>query len=61
MERRPVLALAAPKMGVDLYIARPPGYEPHPRILEQATKLAKEYKTKLVITPNIMRRLRTQT
>jgi len=46
--------LAAPKMGIDLYIARPPGYEPHPRILEQATKLAKEYKTKLVVTSDLV-------
>ena len=46
--------LAAPKMKMHLYIARPEGYDPHPKILEEATRLAKKNKVELVITTNII-------
>ena len=46
--------LAAPKMKMHLYIARPEGYDPHPKILEEATRLAKKNNVELVITTNII-------
>lgn len=46
--------LVAPKMKIHLYIARPEGYDPHPKILEDAMRLAKKNNVELVITTDII-------
>lgn len=40
-------------MGLDMYVALPEGYNPHPKILEFATEHAKVNHTKMVITRNL--------
>ena len=46
--------LAAPKMKMHLYIARPDGYDPNPKILEEAMRLAKINRVELVITNDLI-------
>jgi ornithine carbamoyltransferase len=40
-------------MGMDMYLAFPEGYNPHPKILAFATEAARANKTKLVVTRNL--------
>jgi ornithine carbamoyltransferase len=44
------LMVVGPIMGMDVYLARPKGYEPNERILKFAKKKAEESGTKLVVT-----------
>jgi ornithine carbamoyltransferase len=43
------LMLGCPKMGMDLYVARPEGYNPNPKILQLAEECAKDSGTRLEI------------
>jgi len=47
------LMYGAPKVGMDIAIATPKGYEPNPEIVETAMADAKKAKTKIVITNDI--------
>ena len=47
------LMVAGPMLGMDVYVARPEGYEPNERILRFATAKAKETGTKLVVTHDL--------
>jgi len=40
-------------MGMDMYLAFPEGYDPHPEILKFATEAAEASKTKMVVTRNL--------
>lgn len=40
-------------MGIDMYMAFPEGYDPHPEILKFATEAARASKTKRVVTRNL--------
>lgn len=41
-------------MGIDMYVALPKGYDPHPEILRFATEAAQTNKTKMVVTRNLL-------
>jgi len=47
------LMIAGPMLGMDVYVARPEGYEPNERILNFARAKAKETGTKLVVTHDL--------
>jgi len=47
------LMVAGPMLGMDVYVARPEGYEPNERILKFAMAKAKETGTKLVVTHDL--------
>jgi len=47
------LMIAGPMLGMDVYVARPEGYEPDERILKFAQAKAKETGTKLVVTHDL--------
>lgn len=40
-------------MGIDMYMAFPEGYDPHPEILKFATEAARASKTKMVVTRSL--------
>ena len=40
-------------MGMDMYVALPEGYNPHPKILEFASAQAKANNTKMIVTRNL--------
>jgi len=47
------LMYCAPKVGMDVAIATPKGYEPNPEVVENARADAKKAKTKVIITNDI--------
>jgi len=47
------LMVVGPMLGLDVYVARPEGYEPDERILKFASEKAKATGTKLVVTNNL--------
>jgi ornithine carbamoyltransferase len=47
------LMYGAPKVGMDIAIATPKGYEPNPEVVEIATADAKKARTKVIVTSDI--------
>ena len=47
------LMFGAPKVGMDIAVATPKGYQPNPTIVEQAQADAKKAKTKVIVTTSI--------
>jgi len=47
------LMVASAMFGMDIYVARPPGYEPIPRAVEGARRLAADSGSRVVLTSNL--------